>query len=395
LGLTPAWTGLLGGASLLGLFGGALIAGLMADRFGRRPIFVYNMLILSVVALLQGVAETREQLLVLRVVIGFLLGTDYVVSKTLVTEFTPRRLRGRLVGSLSVAWAAGFAAAFCVGIALLGTDPQAWRWMLITSAVPCLLVLPLRFTMPESPLWLARRGLHAKAAVVVRDTLGAGVKPPDPTTLDGASGGNWRRLLSPQLRTHTLVACAFFTCQVIPYFAIGTFITQLLSAMHLKSNYVGGLIYNLALLGGAIAGVLAGDRLPRRLFLIGSFYTASAAMLILVVWTSVPTLAMCLLFAAFAGVLSAASNLLYIYLPELFPTDLRASGIGVAVAVSRIGSAVSTFLAPILVANYGVRMSLSAAAVVLAIGGIICEKWAPETRNVPLAELDAPAPQPG
>ena len=70
--------------------------------------------------------------------------------------------------------------------------------------------------------------------------------------------------------------------------------------------------------------------------------------------------ALSILFAVFAGVLSAASNLVYVYLPELFPTDLRASGIGLAIAASRIGSAVSTFLLPIVVAGYGVRTALSA-----------------------------------
>jgi putative MFS transporter len=91
------------------------------------------------------------------------------------------------------------------------------------------------------------------------------------------------------------------------------------------------------------------------------------------------------LFAVFAGVLSAASNLVYVYLPELFPTDLRASGTGLAIAASRTGSAVSTFLLPVVVADFGVRVALAACVAVLAIGALICRQWAPETRNVSLA----------
>jgi MFS transporter, putative metabolite transport protein len=97
---------------------------------------------------------------------------------------------------------------------------------------------------------------------------------------------------------------------------------------------------------------------------------------------------MILLFAVFAGVLSAASNLVYVYLPELFPTDLRASGIGLAIAASRIGSAISTFLLPVIVAAYGVRMALGACVAELTIGAVVCFRWAPETKNLSLVALD-------
>ena len=164
LGLSPVWMGLLGGASLLGLFAGALLTGPVADRFGRRPIFAFNMAVLGGLSLLQGLIGSAVPLLLLRLAIGFLLGTDYVVSKALLTEFIPRRLRGRVLGFLSIAWAGGYACAYAVGFALGAVDPDSWRWMLISSAVPCLLVLPLRLSMPESPLWLMNHGRREAAA---------------------------------------------------------------------------------------------------------------------------------------------------------------------------------------------------------------------------------------
>ncbi len=388
-GLTPVWMGLLGGASLFGLFAGALLTGPAADRFGRRRIFAYNMAVLAALSLLQGLAATAPQLLVLRLAIGFLLGTDYVVSKALLTEFTPRRVRGRTLGLLSVAWAGGYACAYFVGVALSSTGPAAWLWMLLTAALPCLLVLPLRVTMPESPLWLANHGHAGQAAHVVRNKLGRGVSPPLPVPALPAVHGRWRQLLSPAWRRRTLVACAFFTCQVIPYFAVGTFVSQVMTAMKLEKSYAGGIIYNAALLAGAVAGLCVIDKLSRRSFLIGSFGVAAASMLILSLWSAMPPVLMILLFAVFAGVLSAASNLCYVYLPELFPTDLRASGIGLAIAASRTGSAISTFLLPVVVARYGVHAALGACVAVLALGAAICRQWAPETRNIPLGMLDA------
>ncbi len=394
LGLSPLYIGLLGGASLAGLFAGALLTGPAADHFGRRPIFAYNMAILALVSLLQVFARSGGQLLVLRLAIGFVLGTDYPVNKALLIEFTPRRVRGRVLGLLSVAWAGGYACAYAVGFALTGVGEEPWRWMLLSSAVPCLLVLPLRVTMPESPLWLTNHGYGDRAAAIVHHKLGAGVSPPLVTPTAPTSHGRWRRLFAPACRRATFVGCTFFTCLVIPYFAVGTFVAQVMTAMHLESNYVGGLIYNVALLGGAIVGLVVVDRFSRRTLLVGTLGIASATMLVLTVWTDIPAVAMITLFAVFACVLSAASNLVFVYVPELFSTDLRASGIGLVIAVSRIGSAISTFLLPDIVAAYGIRTALGACVVVLAIGAAACQRWAPETAHLRLTALDELAARP-
>jgi putative MFS transporter len=388
LGLGAVWIGLIGGASLAGLFAGALLTGPAADHFGRRPIFAYNMLIAAALSLAQFLVGSRTELLLLRLAIGFLLGTDYVVSKALLTEFVPRRLRGRILGTLSVAWAGGYACAYAVGFELSGLGPTSWRWMLVTGAVPCLLIAPLRIMMPESPLWLANHGHADRAAQVVRARLGNSVRPPAPIAASPGRTGRWRQLFSPRWRVRTIVGCVFFACQVIPYFAVGTFVTQVMSALNLKGGAVGGLIYNFALFAGAIAGLLIVDRISRRSFLVGSFASAGATMLILCACPNLGPAMVILLFAIFAGVLSAASNLVYVYLPELFPTDLRASGIGLAIAASRIGSAASTFVLPVIVQFYGVRTALGACVAVLAAGGLVCWFRAPETRNLKLEALD-------
>lgn len=388
LGLSPVWIGLLGGASLAGLFAGSLLTGPVADHIGRRPIFACNMLVAAGFSCLQFMAGSGLDLLLLRIAIGFVLGTDYVVSKTLLIEFVPRRFRGRILSLLSVAWAGGYACAYLVGVILSDRGPGSWRWMLLASAAPCLLIAPLRVAIPESPLWLARQGRSEQAARVVRAMFGAAVRAPAAVQLSAERRGRWRQLFSSRWRMHTLVACTFFTCLVIPYFAIGTFVTQVMSALNITGGFAGGLIYNLALFGGAIAGLMVVDRISRRAFLVGSFLTATLTMLILSAWPHVALQPMVLLFAVFACVLSAASSLVFVYIPELFPTDLRASGIGLAVAASRIGSAISTFVLPQIVALSGARTALGACVAVLAVGAIVCLRWAPETRHLALEAFD-------
>jgi MFS transporter, putative metabolite transport protein len=391
LGLDAAWLGALGAASLAGLFAGAVLCGPAADRFGRRPVFCSNMPLAAVLSGLQFWVASGSQLLLLRLAIGFLLGTDYVVSKALLSEFAPRRHRGRVLGSLSVAWAGGYAAAYATGFRLAPVGPGGWRWMLLASAIPCLLVAPLRLTIPESPLWSMRHGQRERAARIVARTLGPDVQLPERVGDCGAGHGRWPQLFSARWRVRTLVACCFFACQVIPYFAVGTFVYQVMAALGLRGAYFGGLIYNFALLLGAIAGLLIVDRISRRSFLVASFAAAGLAMLVLSANAGIGAQATVILFGIFAGVLSAASNLVYVYLPELFPTNLRASGIGLAVAASRIGSAIGTFLLPLVVVDFGARTALGACVAILAIGALVCYCWAPETRNLSLASLDQPA----
>ena len=379
LHLTPLWLGALGGASLAGLLLGALLVGPFADRFGRRFIYAHNMAAFASIAALQFFVASAAQLLALRLLLGLLLGTDYVVCKALLSEWMPRRLRGRTLSVLAIAWAGGYFLAYAAGYALQNTGPDAWRWMLVTSALPALLVAPVRLGVPESPPWLARQGQMERAIRIIRDNLGPRVQPPIVVEVErGAT--RWIGLFAPALRRRTLVACTFYTCQVIPYFAVSTFIAQVLSALQVKASYAGGLIYNLCLLGGATIGLFVVDRLRRRTFLVGSFFTAGIAMLFLVAIPDLSPAAVLICFAVFSATLSAGSNLVFVYLPELFPTELRASGIGAAVASSRIGSVLSTFLLPACVSHFGVRVALLICVLALTIGLIVCALWAPETR---------------
>ena len=239
-----------------------------------------------------------------------------------------------------------------------------------------------------TPLWLVNRGLSERAERVVRLTMGSGVRAPNAASAMAAPGSGWKELFSARWRARTFVGCIFFACQVVPYFAVGTFVTQVLTALHMSGKSTGGLVYNLALFAGAVGGLLIVDKISRRTFLVGSFVSTGAAMLALSTWSSVPPTVTIVLFAIFAGILSAASNLVYVYLPELFPTRLRASGIGVAIATSRVASAAGTFLLPVVVSVYGVHLALGACVAVLALGAWFCYRWAPETKDLSLELLD-------
>lgn len=389
LQLNALWMGLLGAASLAGLFLGSLFAGPLADKFGRRTIFAWDMLLFAVISASQFFVTSPEQLLVLRLLLGLVLGFDYVVSKSLVTEFAPRRYRGRLLSVLAAAWAAGYVAAYLVGFAIRDIGPDAWRLMLALSGVPALLILPLRLGVPESPIWLAARGRTEEALAIVRDKFGPHVAlPVTPATVQ--KRGGLGELMSKRWRRNTLVGCVFYTCQVIPFFALGTFSPRVLEALNVQDKFVGGLVYNVLLMLGALLGLLIIDRISRRSFLVGTFYL-SAVGLAALAWAGFGPLGTIIAFGFFACVLAAAVNLEFVYPGELFPTHLRASGIGMAVAASRFGSAFATFLLPIAVQHLGVHTALGVCVGVLVFGGVFCHLFAPETSQEQLGAVSPEA----
>ncbi|RQR51584.1 MFS transporter [Burkholderia sp. Bp9140] len=386
LHLNALWMGGLGAASLAGLFFGSMFAGPVADKYGRRTIFAFDMLLFAAISAAQYFVTSPTQLLVLRVLLGLILGADYVVSKSLVTEFAPRRYRGRLLSVLAAAWAAGYVGAYLAGFAIRDIGPDAWRIMLAASGLPALLILPFRLGVPESPMWLMKRGRNSEALDIIRAKLGPDTVLPASPTAPQQRRGAWSELFSARWRKHTLVGCVFYTCQVIPYFALGTFSPKVLQALQVKDSFVGGLVYNVLLFAGAILGLLIADRLSRRAFLIGSFYLAALGLAVLA-YAGFGPIGTILAFGIFACILSAAANLEFVYPPELFPTHLRASGVGLAVASSRFGSAISTFLLPVAVQHVGIHAALGTCVAVLVFGGVFCHLFAPETRNENLSDM--------
>lgn len=385
LQLNALWMGLLGAASLAGLFLGSMFAGPLADKFGRRTIFAWDMLLFAAISASQFFVTSPEQLLGLRLLLGLVLGFDYVVSKSLVTEFAPRRYRGRLLSVLAAAWAGGYVAAYVVGFVLRDFGDDAWRLMLALSGLPALLILPLRMGVPESPIWLMAKGRTEEALAIVRAKFGPNVTLPavQPAT---SKRGSFSELMSKRWRKNTLVGCVFYTCQVIPFFALGTFAPRVLEALNVEDKFVGGLVYNVLLMIGALLGLMIIDRISRRAFLIGTFYLSAVGLAVLA-WGSFGPLGTILAFGFFACVLAAAVNLEFVYPPELFPTHLRASGIGLAVAASRFGSAFATFMLPIAVQHLGVHAALGICVGVLVFGGLLCHAFAPETSQEQLAAV--------
>jgi MFS transporter, putative metabolite transport protein len=385
--LDAFWMGMIGSSALMGIFLGSLVFGWLSDRMGRQKIFLLSFLIITAAAFAQFYVSSPAQLCALRVLIGFGMGGDFAVGHAILAEFSPRKHRGTLLGSFSVVWTVGYVVANVLGMQYAHASPDAWRWLLASAGVPALIVLVLRVGTPESPRWLHGKGRIAEAKAVLLKHFGPNV------TLDGNGAddhgsvkGGFARLFKQDLIRRTFFNCAFFVCLVIPYFAVYTFLPTILKAIHLNDGSGADLLLNGFLVLGALIGIWLTIVLPRRVFLIGSFAVTCLSLVALSLLPESSTIAMIVAFAIFTLTMSAFSNLVGVFPPECFPTEVRACGVGLAIACSRLGSAVGTFLLPLGIAQLGFHATMMVLAAVLLVGMVVSIAWAPETKHLTLNE---------
>ncbi|WP_051579542.1 MFS transporter [Pseudonocardia acaciae] len=390
--VSTLWAGLIGASALVGLFVGSVAFGWLTDRVGRQAMYLADLMIFVVGSAAQALVTEVAWLFALRLLLGIAIGADYAISPTLLSEFTPRRHRGWMLSSLNVVWTVGYVASFAVGYLLSPLGPDSWRWMLASSAVPALVVALLRIGTPESPRWLLHQGRADEALRVVRTHIDPHATAEDLVDDEAEGGSDYRALFRRGMRRRVLFGGLFWFCQVVPYFALFTFLPTVLAALEIEGDLAQSVIVNVFLLVGAVVGMVVVNRVDRRPFVLGSFLLLAAVTAVLGVWVGAPAAAVVGLFAVFAFVVSAAQSLALVYPSELFPTGVRASGVGVVTAFSRVGAAIGTFLLPVSVAGLGIHPTTLIATAVLLVGLVASAAWAPETRRMTLGGAAAVAP---
>ena len=393
LGLTPLWSGLIAASTLIGIFVGAPVAGWLSDRIGRRTLFSIDIAVFVALGLLQAVVAEPWQLFVVRLLLGVAIGAEYSIGAALLSEFAPAAGRGRRVAGLLVSWYVGFLMSVVVAYVmteLLGID---WRWVLATCVVPALVTLALRYGFPESPHWLLQHGRRDEAEAVADRYLGGRAwfdeEEVDGEATAGAGRGGIRRLFAPGMRSRTFFACTFYACIVTPYFAIFTFAPQVFEALQVSNEAVGAIVANAIAALGALVGMLTIERIGRRQQLIGPFAIMTVALLVVGLYTGGSPVIIVAAFAVFAFFNALSGNLTAVYPSEIFPTDLRATGSGVATAFSRIGAAAGTFLLPVGISALGIGPCMLIAAALTAAGLVVSYFLAPETTGQTLSVSSA------
>jgi MFS transporter, putative metabolite:H+ symporter len=387
--LAPAQVGLVASAGFVGMFLGAAISGRLADRYGRRLIFQATLILFSVGAILSALAPTFETLLAARVIAGLGLGGELPVVATLVSEFSPRAQRGRMIVLLESFWAYGTLAAGLVAIFVL---PQfGWRGAFVVAALPALYVAYLRSALPESPRYLAQRGRTAEADAIVRRveragggallTLGAAVAP----ARSGRTG--IAELWSPALAKRTAMLWILWFGIVFTYYGIFLYVPSLLAARGLSEVRSNEFFFlsTIAQIPGYFSAAWLVERWGRKptlvTYLLG---TAAAAFLFGNSGTGTDAFIYIALLSFFN---LGAWAIVYTYSPELYPTAIRATGAGIAAAVGRIGGIIGPFLTPVLVPTLGQSGVFALFMVMLVVTALNVWLLAEETKGRSLEEI--------
>lgn len=385
LGISPVWAGLIGASSLIGIFFGAPIGGFLTDRFGRKQLFLIDICLFVVLGILQAFVAEGWQLFVVRLLLGIAIGAEYSIGSSMLSEFVPAHGRGRRVSYMLVFWYGGYLASVVAAYGLLDGLGWSWRATLATSAIPALIVLGLRVGLPESPRWLMLHGRTDDARAIIDRYLGGEDHMAEADYgSDTKNEAGWRQLFAPGMRSRIFFICTFYICVVTPYFAIFTFAPKVFES--LKLNEMAGTIFanGIAFLG-AIAGMLTIERIGRRNQLIGPFWIMAVALLVIGLWSGASPMTLVGAFAVFAFCNALTGNLTAVYPTEVFPTDVRATGVGIANAFSRIGAAAGTFLLPIGIDTIGLRWCMVIGAALCVIGAVVSQLLAPETTGKSLS----------
>ncbi|WP_371363930.1 Inner membrane metabolite transport protein YgcS [Sporomusa rhizae] len=384
MNLNAHWSALVGAAALAGIFIGTALFGYVTDLVGRQLMFTVDIFAIAVISLGTMFIDTPTQLVVMRFLIGIVIGADYPIATSLVTEFTPRKYRALSIGFIAAVWYVGATAADIVGYYLCDVA-GGWRWMLGSAVIPCVILLVGRWGTPESPRWLARKGRIDEARAIVQKIFGADVA----LELEEATETRYSKIFEKGYFKRMVFVGTIWACQVVPMFGLYTFGPEIISAFGFgsgKQAILGDIVISMFFLIGCIPAMFWLNSIGRRPLIIGSFTIMSVALAVLGffpkanIWIVVAAFGIYAFFSGGPGILQ------WLYPNELFPTEIRASAVGAAMAFSRIGTVLSTYALPIFMEAYGIGPTMLAGSAISVLGLIVSITMAPETKGLTLAE---------
>ena len=377
--LTSVETGLLGSSNAIGYLFGALFAGLLGDRIGRRPVMMYALALYTAASLVSAFAQSWPVFFWTRVVAGIGTGAESAIVAPFLAEFIARRLRGGFTGALAGFFSFGFFGSAVLGYFIVPTGPQAWRVVLALTALPVLMLLWWRRALPESPRWLEARGRVAEASRVLdrMETEAEGPLPaldavaaPPPLAQPGKRGLGVQlaALLSPALRRVTVMTWLVWLSITFSYYAFFTWIPTLLvqSGMTITKSFGYSMAIYVAQIPGYYTAAWLNERIGRQA-VIASYMVlgGGAALALSAAHTPGQIMIAGILLSFFMNGTYAG---VYAYTPEVFPTDVRTTGTGLASAIGRIGSITSPIIVGFIFPRAGFAGVFGMTTVTLLIG---------------------------
>ncbi|PLT34435.1 MFS transporter [Bacillus sp. V5-8f] len=359
--LSPGEVGWIGSMNSIGMAAGAFVFGILADRIGRKAVFMITLLLFSIGSGLSALVSSFALFLILRFFIGMGLGGELPVASTLVSESVPAERRGRVVVLLESFWAVGWLIAALISYFVI--PEYGWRIALLLSALPALYALFIRRDLPDSPRFVFQQ------------------KEKKPSI-----SHNIKSVWAKEHLRQTLTLWILWFCVVFSYYGMFLWLPSVMTlkgfSMIKSFQYV--LIMTLAQLPGYFTAAWFIERMGRKFVLVT--YLIGTAISAYFFGTAEE-----LSFLIISGIFLSFFNLgawgaLYAYTPEQYPTSIRGTGAGMAAAVGRIGGILGPLLVGYMVAqNSSVTNIFTIFTIAVLIGALVVGIFGKETKNTELA----------
>ncbi|MGY3534899.1 MFS transporter [Bradyrhizobium sp. USDA 4452] len=401
-GLTNVETGVLGSSTFVGYLFGALLAGTLGDLIGRRAVMMSALALYSAASLVSAAVDSWPAFFAARVVAGMGTGAESAIIAPYLAEFVARRYRGAFTGALAGFFSFGFVAAALLGYFIVPAYENGWRIVLVITAVPVVMLLWWRRSLPESPRWLESRG-RVKEAEAVLDKVEASFaregrvlsppvqEPVVPAVSSGTLLSNFAALLAGRQARITTMTWIMWLSITFSYYSFFVWIPGLLvqNGMSITKSFGYSLAMYCAQVPGYFTAAFFNERIGRQ---------ATIATYMLLGGVS----ALGLAFAKSDGEIMAAGLLLsffmngtyagvYAYTAEVFPTSIRTTGAGLASAIGRIGAIAAPILVGYLYPNFGFAGVFGVTTTVLLIGALTVVLMGVPTRGRSLEDIASEA----
>jgi MFS transporter, putative metabolite:H+ symporter len=391
--LTPQQIGWLISAGFIGQLVGALVFGWVAERQGRITAMVWSIALFSVMSLVCALAWDYNSLLAFRTMQGIGLGGEVPVAAVFISELARAQGRGRFVLLYELVFPVGLVAASLAGLWVV--PHLGWPYMFAIGALPGFLALVLRRLLPESPRWLAVRGRLAQAEAAMaqiesetRKATGEPLPAPKPVVSTLNKPASLTDLFGPFYLRRTLVVWVIWFCAYFVNYGLSIWLPTVYRTVFklpLDQSLRYGLVTQAVGLIGTLICALAIDHVGRRPWFALSFVGASAALAVLAS-TPTPTAEQVLTCMTIAYFFVSSINIgVYLYTPELYPTRVRALGVGTATAWLRLASIIGPTVVGMMIGS-GLGAVFVTFAAVAGIASAITGLFAVETKGRVLEE---------
>ena len=382
---------IVGSATLFGLAAGTLAQGEFTDRFGRKTVYQFNLLLYGIATIAAAFSPNYIWLAVLRFLAGIGLGAEQPLCFAYAGEYAPKHIRGRFIAGVQLIGGA-FSWPLTTLFALAFRDSLGWRGCWIVIGVCALVVFVFRFSLPESPRWLATHG-QGERALDLLERMGMKRPPAGETLIADAASDTHSDPIVVVFRHYRARVLAGMVCFVAFFgvaLGLGAWLPSMMAdrGMTITRSLTYTLGMQLAFPCASIFMMFALERFGRKPTAISAFVLAGVFAVGFVnagTDTILLMVGFCMIFF-----IQLAGNSMQIFCSEVFPTNARASGFGLAQGVGRLGAAAMIPLIPWIQSGYGIDTVFGFVAVLLIIAAVTVGLIGPETRGVALDEIAPP-----